>query len=61
MWNLKRLSDDVRGKVDRPEIDQLRRDLAEWRDHQDEMHMENRGRLDRILESIAMGRIAERR
>ena len=49
---IKNLRDELKQKVDRTEVEQLRSDLSEWKSAQEEQHKENRERLDRILLSL---------
>lgn len=62
LWSWKRIADKVDEKADRDEMEQkadkseivqLRMDLQQRWIAQDEMHRENRRRLDRILEGLA--------
>jgi hypothetical protein len=68
----RQLVEDVRNKVDRSEVDQLRQDmnnnnvqvrtdLENWRRTQEAEHRENRSRLDRILENQAARLLDDRR
>jgi hypothetical protein len=52
MWIWNRLIKQVDDKVDKYEVEQLRKDLQERWVTQDKMHRENRVRLDRIFERV---------
>jgi hypothetical protein len=56
VWNWKRLVDQVDGKVDKTEVETLRKELRDRWVAQDSMHQENRTRLDAIYQLLARKR-----
>lgn len=53
MWSWRDLHNQVQHKADKEEVAGLREDIRCWQEQQEEMHRENRTRLDRILEAMA--------